>query len=120
MIFITHDMAVAEALCDSIAVMYAGEVVETGPAAAMFAEPLHPYTQGLVETSRELDRATERLREIPGELPTAAKRPQGCLFAPRCPHATDGCLTTTPPMIEVEPGHLVRCTEFAMKEGATG
>lgn len=111
-VFITHDMAVAEALCDSMAVMYAGEVVETGPAAAMFAEPLHPYTSGLVETSRELDRPTGRLREIPGELPHAAKRPEGCLFAPRCPHVHGRCLPERPPMFEPRRGRFVRCVLY--------
>ena len=69
-------MAIAEELCDRIAVMYAGEVVETGAAEAVFADPLHPYTRGLVETAHELDRPTERLREIPGgcRLPPRARR----------------------------------------------
>ncbi len=112
-VFITHDMTVVEALCDGIAVMYAGEVVETGPAEAVFADPLHPYTRGLVETSKELDRPTDRLREIPGELPTAATRPQGCLFAPRCPHVHERCLPAPPPMIEARKGRLVRCVLYA-------
>jgi oligopeptide/dipeptide ABC transporter ATP-binding protein len=111
-VFITHDMAVAEELCDRIAVMYAGEVVETGLAEAMFKEPLHPYTRALVETAYELDRPTERLREIPGELPTAATRPQGCLFAPRCSFAHERCLPAPPPMIEARDGHLVRCVLY--------
>lgn len=110
--FITHDMAVAEALCDRIAVMYAGEVVEAGPAAAMFSEPLHPYTRGLVETARELDHRTERLREIPGELPMAAARPQGCLFAPRCPHVRERCRAAVPPMIEARQDRFVRCVLY--------
>ncbi|HEX2134821.1 MAG TPA: ABC transporter ATP-binding protein [Microvirga sp.] len=111
-VVITHDMAVAEELCDRIAVMYAGEVVETGAADAMFAEPLHPYTRGLVETAHELDRPAARLREIPGELPTAATRPQGCLFAPRCPHVHERCLPATPPMIEAREGRSVRCVLY--------
>jgi oligopeptide/dipeptide ABC transporter ATP-binding protein len=111
-VFITHDMAVAEALCDRIAVMYAGEVVETAPAAAMFAEPLHPYARGLVETAHELDHATARLREIPGELPSATARPQGCLFAPRCAHAQDRCRSAPPPMIEAREGRFVRCVLY--------
>ena len=111
-VFITHDMTVAEALCDGIAVMYAGEVVETGPADAVFADPLHPYTRGLVETSQELDRPTDRLREIPGELPTAGKRPQGCLFAPRCAHVHERCLPAPPPLIEAREGRFVRCVLY--------
>jgi oligopeptide/dipeptide ABC transporter ATP-binding protein len=111
-LFITHDMAVAEALCDRIAVMYAGEVVETGPAVQMFADPLHPYTRGLIETAHQLDRPAERLREIPGELPTAATRPPGCLFAPRCPHVHDRCRSGPPPMIEASEGRFVRCVLY--------
>jgi len=105
-------MAVAEELCDRIAVMYAGEVVETGAAETLFADPLHPYTRGLVETAHELDRPTKRLREIPGELPTASTRPQGCLFAPRCPHVHERCLPAAPPMIEVRAGRLARCVLY--------
>ena len=90
-VFITHDMAVAAELCDRIAVMYAGEVVETGPAEAMFGA-LHPYTRALVETATNSTARRKRLREIPGELPTAATRPHGCLFAPRCPLAHERCL----------------------------
>ncbi len=111
-VFITHDMAVAEAMCDSIAVMYAGEVVESGPADVVFGDPLHPYTRGLVETARELDHRAERLAEIPGELPTAATRPPGCLFAPRCPHVHARCVSAHPPMIEARAGRFVRCVLY--------
>jgi peptide/nickel transport system ATP-binding protein len=111
--FITHDMAAAESLCDSIAVMYAGEVVETGPAEAVFRDPLHPYTRGLIATSRELDRPAERLREIPGELPSVAARPPGCLFAQRCAEVRDRCRAVRPAMIEAHDGRCVRCVLYA-------
>jgi peptide/nickel transport system ATP-binding protein len=81
-IFITHDMAIAAALCDRIAVMYAGEIVESGPTREVFASPRHPYAQGLIETATALS-AGGRLREIPGELPGPAHHPPGCLFAAR-------------------------------------
>lgn len=112
-VFITHDMAVAESLCDTVSVMYAGEVVESGSAAAVFAEPLHPYTAGLIETARELDRAATRLREMPGELPPAGARPAACLFAPRCPKAHERCLAGPPAMVTYGEGRQVRCVLYA-------
>jgi oligopeptide/dipeptide ABC transporter ATP-binding protein len=108
-IFITHDISLAVGLCDRIAVMYAGEIVETGPSEALLARPAHPYTAGLIETSRQLERRAERLREIPGELPSAATRAKGCLFAPRCSLATTACREAPPPLVEVGPRHTVRC-----------
>lgn len=107
-IFITHDMTVAAALCDRIAVMYAGQIVEVGPTAAVFAAPRHPYTQGLIATATALQQKAERLREIAGELPNLAAPPPGCLFAPRCPRAMDRCRAAPPPAFGAEP-HLVRC-----------
>jgi oligopeptide/dipeptide ABC transporter ATP-binding protein len=107
-IFITHDMTVAAALCDRIAVMYAGQIVEVGPTAAVFGAPRHPYTQGLIATATALQQKAERLREIAGELPNLAAPPPGCLFAPRCPRAMDRCRAAPPPAFGAEP-HLVRC-----------
>jgi oligopeptide/dipeptide ABC transporter ATP-binding protein len=108
-IFITHDISLAAGLCDRIAVMYAGEIVETGPAATLFASPAHPYTAGLIETARQLDRRAARLQEIPGELPSGTARAQGCLFAPRCPFARDACRAAPPPRVALSPRHDVRC-----------
>jgi len=90
-VFITHDMAIAADICDRIAVMYAGQIVESGPAKAVLADPLHPYTQGLVATARALIAGAETLAEIPGQPPNFLDPPPGCLFAPRCPARRDGC-----------------------------
>lgn len=90
-IFITHDMALAGRLCDRIAVMYAGQIVEVGAAGEVLRQPKHPYAQGLVRTSTELVRRVERLREIPGELPNWRTLPAGCRFAPRCAYVRAGC-----------------------------
>jgi len=108
-IFITHDISLAAGLCDRIAVMYAGEIVETGPAETIFNSPAHPYTVGLIETARQLDAKVERLREIPGELPSGSVDAAGCLFAPRCTLATEACRAAPPPEIVLAPGHAVRC-----------
>ncbi len=107
-LFITHDMSVAAALCNRIAVMYAGQIVEIGPTAQVFGAPGHPYTQGLIATATALKGRVDRLKEIAGELPNLAAPPPGCLFSPRCAQAMDRCRTTGPPMFG-EPPHKVRC-----------
>ena len=109
MIFITHDMSIAAELCDRIAVMYAGEIVEIGPAAALFAAPRHPYTQGLIDTALQLERGVERLKEIPGEMPGISGLPEGCVFAPRCGKATALCRQARPAVTQLSAVHSVRC-----------
>jgi oligopeptide/dipeptide ABC transporter ATP-binding protein len=112
-IFITHDISLAAGLSDRIAVMYAGEVVETAPVAAIMEKPSHPYTVGLIETARQLGDRAARLKEIPGELPSGATPVMGCLFAPRCAFAAEACRIEPPPTVEVAPGHIVRCVLHA-------
>jgi oligopeptide/dipeptide ABC transporter ATP-binding protein len=107
-LFITHDMSVAAALCDRIAVMYAGEIVEVGPTRQLFEAPRHPYTQGLIATSIALKGRAKRLQEIAGELPNLASPPSGCLFSPRCAQAMDRCRAAEPPMFGAPP-HQTRC-----------
>lgn len=107
-IFITHDMSIAASLCDRIAVMYAGQIVEIGPTAEVFQRPRHPYTKGLVATALALKHKAERLREIAGELPNLAAPPLGCLFAPRCPEVMPRCRDREPPALGPET-HRVRC-----------
>jgi oligopeptide/dipeptide ABC transporter ATP-binding protein len=106
-LFITHDMAAAASVCDRIAVMYAGAIVETGPASDILASPSHPYTQGLVATGRQLDQRTERLSEIPGEMPVTAL--PGCAFAPRCSKADAECRKQRPEVTQLSARHDVRC-----------
>ncbi len=107
-IFITHDMSIAAALCDRIAVMYAGRIVEVGPTAEVFARPRHPYTKGLVATALALKHKAERLKEIAGELPNLAAPPPGCLFAPRCAEVMARCRGEEPPALGPA-SHRVRC-----------
>ncbi|MFN0042515.1 MAG: ABC transporter ATP-binding protein [Alphaproteobacteria bacterium] len=112
-IFITHDMSIAHMLCDRIAVMYAGRIVETGPTKDVFADPKHPYTQGLLASALALETKTDRLKEIPGELPSPSNLPPGCLFEPRCNQARSGCKDAQPAMIDLGKGRHVRCVLYA-------
>ncbi len=115
-IFITHDIGIAATLCDRIAVMYAGEIVEEGPAAALFSAPKHPYTKGLFATATALERRDAVLSEIPGELPALGARPAGCLFEPRCTLARAQCRRARPAMSSLVDGsgqRSVRCVLYA-------
>jgi peptide/nickel transport system ATP-binding protein len=112
---ISHDVGVINATTDLVAVLYAGQLMEVAPRSIFFTGAQHPYSQALIGSIPRLTGPKTRIAGIPGTLPDLTNPPQGCRFAPRCPHATAGCLTTTPPLVEVAPGHLVRCTEFSMK-----
>ncbi|HEU5096042.1 MAG TPA: ABC transporter ATP-binding protein [Reyranella sp.] len=109
---ITHAMGVVAETCQRVVVMYAGKVVEEAPAAALFGNPRHPYTQGLIRSIPRVDRAAtrkERLEAIPGTVPSLLDPPPGCRFAQRCRFATDVCRQAMPPLKQVGPGHFVRC-----------
>ena len=90
-VFITLDMTIAERVCDDVTVMYAGQVVETAPADAVLSRPIHPYSQGLIRTARELDAGVEVLTEIPGDLTAWQTAPRRCRFGGRCPHRQAPC-----------------------------
>jgi oligopeptide/dipeptide ABC transporter ATP-binding protein len=109
-LLITHDVGVVGEVCDRVIVMYAGHQVEGGPTEAVFTQPFHPYTQGLLGST--LDAAVDRsqpLRAIPGLPPDLTNLPPGCPFAPRCPKATEICRQQDPPLELVAPGHEVAC-----------
>ena len=108
MLFITHDFGVVARICDRVAVMYAGQVVETGPVKDIFARPAHPYTRALLASVPRTDHAPRRLPVIEGQPPTVGQRPEGCPFHPRCAFATDVC-KTTPVESVVARGRAVRC-----------
>ncbi|QKK15350.1 ABC transporter ATP-binding protein [Rhizobium indicum] len=105
--FISHNLAVISEIADSIMVMYAGTAVEYAPADELFANPLHPYTQGLIQTLPDPDKRVERLYVIPGRVTSDITT--GCRFARRCPFADDGCRQIEPDLLEVAPGHKVAC-----------
>jgi peptide/nickel transport system ATP-binding protein len=108
-LIITHDMGVVASICDRVAVMYAGSVVETAEIHEIFNKPLHPYTQGLLKAIPHVVREAEKLDSIPGSVPDLIYPPTGCRFHPRCPYAWDLCSKVKPPHIESEPGHWVEC-----------
>jgi peptide/nickel transport system permease protein len=116
MVLITHSLPVVAEMADSVAIMYAGEVVETGPAAEVLAAPLHPYTQALLRSAPSED---GRLPEaIPGVVPPPHALPQGCLFAPRCALAEAACRGERPLLLDVAPGRASRCLRWQVLEGA--
>ncbi|GAP35790.1 ABC transporter ATP-binding protein [Piscinibacter sakaiensis] len=111
-LFISHDMAVVEHLCDDVAVMYLGQIVERAPRRAFFARPLHPYSVALMSAVPTVHggraRAARRIR-LAGDPPSPIHPPPGCRFAPRCPVALPACSQAEPPLRELAPGHAVRC-----------
>ena len=116
MLLITHDLGVVAEVCDSVAIMYAGQIVESGSLEQIFDDVRHPYTIGLFGSLPSLDKKVKRLSPIEGLMPDPANLPEGCKFGPRCPYATEECRRREPENIEVEPGHFVRCHRFAGEE----
>jgi peptide/nickel transport system ATP-binding protein len=108
-ILITHDLGVVAEVCDEVAVMYAGEIVERAAVDELFANPQHPYTVGLLGSIPRLDRRTSHLATIEGMVPNMADPPKGCRFAARCPFAEDACIAAPPPLVSLSPGHWSRC-----------
>jgi peptide/nickel transport system ATP-binding protein len=108
-ILITHDLGVIAELADDVIVMYAGQVVERCASAALFSEPQHPYTIGLLGSIPRLDLEQRRLSAIEGTLPDAAAMPAGCRFHARCPFAIEKCFSTPPPLMEIRKGHFAAC-----------
>ena len=116
-VLITHDLGVVAETTERVVVMYAGRKVEEAGVEALFAEPLHPYTRGLMRAIPRLDIEADaagtrpRLQEIPGMVPQLTRSIVGCAFAPRCAFAAERCRVEAPPIVEVLPGHKVACWE---------
>jgi peptide/nickel transport system ATP-binding protein len=108
-VLITHDLGVVADICDDVAVMYAGEIVEHAPVNALFDLPQHPYTVGLLGAVPRLDQRNDRLATIEGMVPDMARPPIGCRFSPRCPFADDRCRTERPPIVPLDNGRWSRC-----------
>ncbi|MEE0097588.1 MAG: ABC transporter ATP-binding protein [Oscillospiraceae bacterium] len=108
MILITHDLGVVAQVCNKVAIMYAGEIVESGTLRDIFLSPQHPYTNGLFRSLPSVN-AARRLQPIAGLMPDPMNLPEGCKFHTRCPYATDACRSAVPASVEVSPGHFVKC-----------
>ena len=108
-ILVTHDLGVIAQTCDRLAVMYAGRLAETGPVAALFRQPRHAYTLGLLNSVPRAGQIRQPLASIPGQPPLLSKLPEGCAFAPRCPFVLSACREAPPPLVEVAPDHRSAC-----------
>jgi oligopeptide/dipeptide ABC transporter ATP-binding protein len=108
-LFITHDFGVVARMCDRVAVMYAGRIVEQAPVRQLFNNPAHPYTEALMAAVPKVEEEVERLYSIDGQPPLLMNLPSGCRFAPRCPHAKDRCREEYPQSFLIQAGHIADC-----------
>jgi oligopeptide/dipeptide ABC transporter ATP-binding protein len=109
LIFVTHDLPVVAQICQQVAVMYGGRLVETGPVREVLIDPRHPYTLGLVRSAPDFDNVRESLVPIPGSPPSLVSPPEGCRFHPRCKFAEEDCLVTEPPLKVLGGGRATAC-----------
>jgi oligopeptide/dipeptide ABC transporter ATP-binding protein len=109
LVFVTHNLGIVARICDRVAVMYAGRIVEMGPVRRLFTRPAHPYTRALLESIPRLGARATRLTAIEGQPPDLAHLPAGCAFAPRCPSVMERCRVESPPETVVEAEHVTRC-----------
>jgi len=112
MIMITHDLGIVAEICDKVAIMYAGSVVETADKFELFKHPKHPYTIGLFNSIPDIEKDEDALKPIKGLMPDPMNLPTGCPFHPRCDHAKQVCSEFVPKNTEVAQGHIVRCLMF--------
>ena len=116
-LFITHDLGAMAQICHSVRVMYLGNLVEEAQAEALFARPLHPYTQGLLDCIPRLDSdRSQPLHVISGVVPPLSNVPEGCRFCTRCPYADQRCMLQNPPSVEVYPGHKAKCWKYVTEQ----
>lgn len=116
MILITHDLGVVAEVADDVMVMYAGQVVESGPVKAFFDDPQHPYTIGLMGSMPSMGPREGRLATINGRVPTPAEMPGGCRFAGRCPFVLAACREARPSLLEVSSGHFAACLRVPLEQ----
>lgn len=117
-LMITHNLGIVSELCDDVNVMYLGEIVEHAETDALFEHPLHPYTNGLIQSVPTMQKKVQELENIPGMVPDLQHVPTGCRFCDRCPYAGDRCRAEHPDLYEPIPGHTVRC--FRYEKGLKG
>jgi oligopeptide transport system ATP-binding protein len=118
LVFITHNLGIVAKMCDQVAVMYAGRVVEAGPVRRIFDAPAHPYTRALLEAVPRMGDSRDRLTAIDGQPPDLVAMPTGCAFHPRCPEAIARCREEPPGVSPVASGHTVRCWVSGAAAGA--
>lgn len=116
MILITHDLGVVAEVADAVMVMYAGQVVESGPVKTLFDDPQHPYTIGLMGSMPTIGPREGRLATINGRVPTPAEMPTGCRFAGRCPFVIQACHEARPPLLELTLGHFAACIRAPLEQ----
>jgi oligopeptide/dipeptide ABC transporter ATP-binding protein len=119
LLYVTHDLPVVAQLCSRVVVMYAGQILETGPVDAVFADPRHPYTLGLLRSAPAFDHVREDLRAIPGLPPDLAAVPSGCPFHPRCPFRQDDCVSGTFPPLPLSHNRTTACIHSDLCAEAT-
>ena len=112
MIMITHDLGIVAEICDTVAIVYAGRIVEYGTLEDIFNHTAHPYTAGLFGSLPNMEDRTQRLKPIPGLMPDPTNLPEGCAFSPRCPNASEKCRTQCPALTRAEGEHFVACHLF--------
>ena len=112
MIFITHDLGIVAEICDEVAVMYAGRIIERGTLDDIFNHTKHPYTEGLFNSLPDIENRTAELKPIPGLMPDPTKLPKGCAFAPRCPYAKPECIDTPQTEQAFSDTHVVMCSAY--------
>lgn len=113
LLYVSHDLAVIFKICDRIAVMYAGKIVEQGTVSDIFQHPLHPYTEALINCIPPVDRDVESLPSLAGQPPKLFALPEGCYFHPRCSYAMDNCRKVFPTEVEMKQGHSVTCWRYS-------
>ncbi|MCH7620618.1 MAG: ABC transporter ATP-binding protein [Chloroflexi bacterium] len=113
LIFITHDFGIVAKMCDKVAVMYAGKIVEQGTVRDIFNHPSHPYTEALLASVPKLEEDVDRLYSIEGQPPALHDLPPGCPFAPRCPYVMEQCREEYPPVFQVDEAHSAACWRLA-------
>ncbi len=120
MVLITHDLGIVAEVCDKVAIMYAGKVVEHADVRSLFTDPRHPYTQGLLASIPSLDEEVSRLSPIKGLMPDPTDLPPGCAFHPRCPKAKPECSTRIPAKTRLKDGHEVHCVLYEGADAGAG
>jgi len=119
MIMITHDLGIVAQVCDKVAIMYSGEIIEYGTVEDIFeSDSHHPYTIGLFGSIPDLTHVANRLTPIPGQMTDPSQLPEGCKFHPRCEHCMEICREANPSAVEVSNGHLIKCHRFNKEGGA--